>query len=246
MKSLSAVVRVDGDKCVNCHRCISVCPVKFCNDASRDHITIREDLCIGCGACIEACQHHARVGVDDTADFLKDLAAGVPLAVIVAPGVAASFPGTYLNLNGWLREQGARRVLDVSFGAELTIHSYLEYLQGNPTSTVIAQPCPAIVSFVEIYHPELIPFMAPVDSPMGHTVKMLKTFYPEYRDIRVAALSPCLAKKREFEATGLVDYNVTLRALQSHLEASGVDLHRYSPQPYDGPLAERAVLFPSP
>jgi Fe-S-cluster-containing hydrogenase component 2 len=29
---LSEIIEVDKEKCVNCHRCISACPVKFCND----------------------------------------------------------------------------------------------------------------------------------------------------------------------------------------------------------------------
>jgi iron only hydrogenase large subunit-like protein len=53
----------------------------------------------------------------------------------------------------------------VSFGAELTVQSYLAHVSANAPRLVIAQPCPAIVSFIEIYHPELIPFLAPADSP---------------------------------------------------------------------------------
>lgn len=34
MKNLKAVISVAPEKCVNCHRCIAVCPSKFCNDAS--------------------------------------------------------------------------------------------------------------------------------------------------------------------------------------------------------------------
>ena len=28
------VITVDPEKCTACHRCISVCPAKMCNDAS--------------------------------------------------------------------------------------------------------------------------------------------------------------------------------------------------------------------
>ena len=62
--SLTPVISVIKEKCVNCHRCISVCPVKFCNDGSGDFVSINHDLCIGCGKCIASCEQGARVGLD--------------------------------------------------------------------------------------------------------------------------------------------------------------------------------------
>ena len=49
MHKIVPVISVDKDKCLNCHRCISVCPAKFCNDGSGDYIKINSDLCLGCG-----------------------------------------------------------------------------------------------------------------------------------------------------------------------------------------------------
>ena len=37
---LSLVVDVDESKCINCHQCIAVCPVKYCNDAKGDHVAV--------------------------------------------------------------------------------------------------------------------------------------------------------------------------------------------------------------
>ena len=70
---MRAVVAVDENKCVNCQRCIAVCPAKMCNDGSGDYVKINNDLCIGCGECIEACSHGARIGIDDTQQFFADL-----------------------------------------------------------------------------------------------------------------------------------------------------------------------------
>ena len=55
MSQQKAVISVKQEDCVNCHRCISVCPVKFCNDGSGDYVEIDSDLCIGCGLCAEKC-----------------------------------------------------------------------------------------------------------------------------------------------------------------------------------------------
>ena len=76
------VIQVDTEKCVNCHRCISVCPAKMCNDGSKNYVSIIHELCIGCGKCIEACSHGARSGIDDFNQFLSERKNGVKMVRI--------------------------------------------------------------------------------------------------------------------------------------------------------------------
>jgi iron only hydrogenase large subunit-like protein len=245
-KTLRQVIKVVEDKCVNCHRCIMVCPVKMCNDGSKAIIDHHPELCIGCGECIKACTHGARVGIDDFNLFMEDLQKGEDVIAIVAPAVAASFEGAYLKVNGFLKALGVKAVFDVSFGAELTIKSYIAYRKAANPTMIIAQPCSTLVSFIEIYRPELIPYLVPVDSPMIHTMKMIKRFYPQYKRCKIAAISPCYSKRREFDAVGMGDYNVGFRSIQQHLETQGKSINVYPMVEYDNPSAERAVLFSSP
>lgn len=244
--SLAKIIDVNSEKCQNCHACISACPSKFCNDGSGDHVKINDDLCIGCGQCLKACTWGARTIVDDTERFFADLRRGVPIVTVIAPAIAASFPTNYLNLNGWFKNEGVSANFDVSFGAELTIKSYLEYINSANPKAVISQPCPAIVSYIELYKPELLEYLAPADSPMLHTVKMIKEFYPEYKNHKVAIISPCIAKKREFDETGYGDYNVTMTKLNEYLKNNRIALEHYPQEDYDNPPAERAVLFSTP
>jgi len=244
--SLTPVIRVDENKCINCYACITDCPVKLCMNASGDKITINPDLCIGCGNCIHVCTHKARSIIDDTPRFLSDLKNGIKMIAIVAPAVASVFPDRFLNLNGWLKSLGVEAFFDVSFGAELTVISYLDYINAKNPRTVIAQPCPAIVSFVEIYHPELIPHLAPADSPMLHTVRLVNEYYPEYKHHKTVIISPCIAKRREFDETGLGDYNVTMLALKEQLELQRKELSSFPEIQYTTPHAERAVGFSTP
>ena len=247
MKKLTKVIDVIEDKCVNCHACISVCPVKFCNDGSGDAVVINGDACIGCGECIRACTtHEARIGIDDFDAFLDAANRKEKIIAITAPAVVANFPNTYLNLNGLLKEIGVEANFDVSFGAELTVKSYITHIKDNNPKVTIAQPCPAIVSYIQIYQPELIEYLAPADSPMLHTIKMIKEYYPEYKHHKVMVLSPCYAKKREFEETGYGDFNVTFKSINDYFVENKIDLRKYESLDYDNPPAERAVTFSSP
>jgi len=243
---LCAVIRVDKDKCVNCHKCIAVCPSKMCNNGAADYVTVNESLCIGCGACIDACIHGARSGIDDADAFFADLAQHKDIIVIVAPAAVVSFGGKDLELNGWLKSIGVKAVFDVSFGAELTTKSYIEYMKSAAPACVISQPCPALVTYIELYHPELLKYLAPADSPMLHTMRMIREYYPQYAKCRIAAISPCYAKRREFDETGMGDYNVTIRSLEKYCKEHRVDISRFPRAAYDNPEAERGVLYSTP
>ena len=207
---------------------------------------INHDLCIGCGQCLDACTHDARHVLDDFEAFMAALKSRTPVVAVVAPAVAANFPNQYLNLNGWLKSIGVSAVFDVSFGAELTVKSYLEYIKADHPRAVIAQPCPVIVSYIQIYRPELLKYLAPADSPMLHMIKAIKEFYPEYRNHKVVMISPCVAKKREMVDTGFGDFNVTYISLDEYFNRNKVRLGNFPALDYDNPPAERAVSFSTP
>jgi hypothetical protein len=75
---------------------------------------------------------------------------------------------------------------------------------------------------------------------------MIREYYPEYRDHKTVVISPCIAKRREFDATGLGDYNVTMINLKHYIESQNIDIASCPKVEYTGPAAERAVRFSSP
>ena len=244
--NLHPIIFVDKKKCVNCHRCIAVCPVKFCNNGSDDYVAVNHNLCIGCGHCIEACNYEARKGIDDFDNFIKDISSGTKIIAIVAPAIAATFKGKNKEFNGWLKSLGVKAVFDVSFGAELTTKSYVEYIKNKNPDLLIAQPCPALVSYCEIYKPDLLKYLVPADSPMAHTMKMIREYYHQYDNCKIAVISPCYAKRREYNEIGLGDYNVTMKSISEYFKSQNINLSRYPKVDYDNPEAERAVMYSTP
>lgn len=248
---LPEVIRVDKTKCQHCLACIRVCPVKLCNVVEPDGISVNSELCIGCGECIRACAdkgHFARYGVDDFFEFLQDLAYGVPLGVLVAPAAAVNYHPWFPQLLTALRRLGIQYVFDVSFGAEITTYLYVKALEAGVKTPIIAQPCPAVVSYIETYQSDLLPYLAPTHSPTIDAAIWLKT-QPEFRDLKLAFLGPCLAKRREFHdpnTHGAVAYNVTFKSLTNYLEQQGIRLADLEASGFDTPEAERAVGYSQP
>ncbi|PKM85861.1 MAG: hypothetical protein CVU87_14195 [Firmicutes bacterium HGW-Firmicutes-12] len=251
MQNLIKVVDIIEDNCMNCHRCITVCPIKFCNDASENTVKLNDNLCIGCGACIEACieahggdeEKSARIPVDDTPDFLQNLAVR-NIAALVAPSAHSNFE--LKKMITGLKKIGVRAVFDVSLGAELTIAAYHEAISsGKAKYPIISQPCPAIVKYIELQCPDLIEHLAPSGSPVHDIAIYVKNNYPEYDEL--AFISPCLAKRREFADSKIIQYNVTFKSLNNLFIEKGIDLTHLAESEFDGPVdSQIAVNFSTP
>lgn len=249
IRPLPEVMKVDSEKCVNCHRCIGVCPVKYCNNAADPDkgIIVNSNLCIGCGACIKVCTHDARLIVDDTERFMNDLKNGERIISVVAPAVYVNFPHQLKNLLGWLKSINVEMNFDVSFGAEITTYQYLLAATNGARKPIIAQPCPAVVSYIEIYKPHLIEYLAPTGSP---TMDMACWVHHNYPDRKVAFISPCIGKSREFTDPNTKDrihYNVTIANLKKYLKENNINLADQPAVDFDGPLeAEKGLLYSQP
>lgn len=215
------MITFDYERCVGCNTCVRVCPAPEANSVSvrpdgSISIVVNEDKCIKCGRCTKVCDHYARGYTDDTEQFLKDLKSGVPIIVITAPAIKVAFDGTWKNVLTKLRELGASKILDVSFGADICTWAHLRYLEQNPGKKVISQPCAAIVNYAQKYNHALLDNMSPVQSPMVCTAIYAKK-YMGLSSYKIAALSPCIAKKDEFIQTNTIDYNVTFDHLRDHI-----------------------------
>jgi iron only hydrogenase large subunit-like protein len=234
------------DKCIGCNHCVRVCPISEANiaflDGNKNKIKVDNSKCIACGNCLKVCSHGSRRSEDDTKSFFDDLQMRKPISVFAAPAIKSNF-NEYGRLFTWLRSMGVRKIYDVSLGADICTWAHIRYIQKNGPKPIISQPCPAIVNYILIHKNELLKYLSPVHSPMLCTAVYMQKY--ERVGTKIAALSPCVAKYYEFEATNIVDYNVTFRKLQRYLRDNNVMLPSKS-SGFDNYDAGLGSLYPMP
>ena len=218
-----------NNKCIGCNKCINVCPAMgACMSVDDDEkknrrIDVNGSYCVSCGACMDACEHNAREYLDDTERFFADIKKGEPISLLVAPAFLANYPREYGSVLGGLKKLGVKRIVSVSFGADITTWGYLNYISKYNYLGGISQPCPAVVRYIENYTPELLPKLFPVQSPLMcgaiYCRKELKLTE------KLAFISPCIAKKLEIDDPnnkGLVQYNVTFDHLMKYVREHNI------------------------
>lgn len=234
--------------CVGCNKCISVCScvgatIANENAEGQNIIDVDGSKCIACGACFDACEHNAREYADDTEAFFEALKRGEKITLLIAPAFLANYPLEYETVLGGLKEMGVRRMISVSFGADITTWAYLNYIEKYDFKGGISQPCPAVVSYIERYIPELIPKLFPVQSP----VMCAAIYIRKVLGItdRIAFISPCIAKKLEMESErghGMISYNVTF----DHLMKYARERHIFGPSCKDEIEYGLGSVYPMP
>jgi len=236
----------DEATCVGCNRCVRVCPIEGASvtyeNEGQIKVRINNERCIACGACIWSCKHGVRDYEDDTERFLSDLREGVPISMFAAPAYrVGGIDGD--RILAWLKTLGVRKIFDVSLGADICTWAHIRFIQKTKPKSVITQPCPAIVNFILLHEHDLIKYLSPVHSPMLCTAVYMKK-YSQISD-KIAALSPCIAKVHEFEDTGYITYNVTLKKLYEYIRNHNIQLPS-GPFSFDHEEAALGRLFSMP
>lgn len=241
---MKRIITNDLDKCVGCNRCIRACPIEEANIAQENNskiiVEINTEKCIACGACLSVCPHDSRGFEDDTEQFFNDLNNGVRISLLVAPAFKTNFD-EWERMLSFLRELGVDKIYDVSLGADICTWAHIRYIQRNGASPLISQPCPAIVNYILKHQPNLASRLSPVHSPMLCTAAYMRKY--ENVATKIAAISPCISKGNEFEATGLVDYNVTFTKLYEYMAGRHLPATKSQFDHFDSGLG---FLYPMP
>ncbi len=229
--NVDIVIQTNLANCVDCYKCVRVCPVKAIK-VTEGQARIEPALCVECGSCVRVCPQGAKVGIT-TLQTVKDLIENnEKVACSIAPSFASLFgPETVKKVPTALRKLGFSYIGETAEGAEHISHAAMQVLEPGTVFTA----CPALVSYVEKYKTEYLPYLSPVVSPLIGHAKIMKKRLGD--DVKVVFIGPCIAKKQEIrrpEYKGLVSEAITFWELFNWLEEEHIVVEELEESSFDG------------
>jgi len=237
---LKILVTTIPDRCRVCYTCVRECPAKAIRIVN-GQAEVMHERCIGCGNCVKVCSQNAKSYLNEEKEVISLLKSGSPVAAMIAPSFPAEF-GDLADpheLIGVLRAIGFTYVCEVAFGADLVASAFSSIFSDEQHPAVISSDCPAVVHYVRQYHPDLVPVLARVASPMVVMSRVVKRKYGN--NVRTVFIGPCISKKSE---SGEVDFVLTFQELRHLLKQKGIKQGQVQPSDFDPPLAGRGLIFP--
>ena len=273
---------IDSSKCVLCERCVDACNhytgLGILNFNNRGFMTcvgpanaenIGDAGCIYCGKCIQSCPTGAlreKNDVTNCFDLLDEegayVVAQIAPSVRIALGEEFGYPiGTNVEgkIYSALQKLGFHDIVDVNFGADLTImeegHELITrleaYLKGDKEVKLpLFTSCsPGWIRYIERYAPEYLDHLSSCKSPQQMNGAIIKHYYADKlgipkEKVKVVSIMPCIAKKYEasrpeMEVDGIrdVDLVLTTRELAQFIKRHMIDFHNLEEVKLTSPLA---------
>src|SRR3989442_11598640 len=140
-------------------------------------VRIGDDGCPRCGLCLPACPHDAIEALGDVPRALELALAGRAALILSVENAVYFYPATPNQVVNACYAAGFRTVHRGVLGDELVAKEYLDLWADGDWGTMIRSTCPVIVETVRTQYPELIPYLAPVATPIAADARYLKQLY---------------------------------------------------------------------
>lgn len=204
--------------------CEEACPVGAIHKAGSGKATIDHAACISCGRCLRECPFGAVMERSQMIDVLGALKGPRPVVALLAPAVTGQFPGTYGQLVTALIGLGFAEVVEVAGGAIATAEAEaveFKHRLAAGQQFMTTSCCPAYVAAVEKHLPELKAFVSDTPSPMIMSARALEREQPGALKVFIG---PCIAKKQEARASGLIDFVLNFEELGAMLVGHAIQV----------------------
>jgi len=233
--------------CKNCYKCVRVCPIKAIR-VKDEQAEIIENACILCGKCLKACPQHAK-SIRSDIDRVKCLIKAAGKAFV---SLAPSFIGAFElqeagQIVGALKALGFDEVQETALGAVYVSEAYRDIMKQGRMENIISSACSMVNELIEKYYPEVIPYLAPVVSPMIAHGRLIKDSLGW--DTKVVFIGPCISKKMEaedFRDEGVIDAVLTFDELLRWFEQENIRLEEQEPLEFYGDNPGVARYYPVP
>jgi iron only hydrogenase large subunit-like protein len=245
---LEPLVTITEEKCTNCYTCVRICPVKAIRAITDStHPKIDENMCIGCGACIESCAPnaiHYRSSIEEAKEILGS--EGLKVA-IVSSSISAEFDDItdYRKFVQMIKSLGIDYVYEVSFGADLIAHKYLNLFNNFKGRYYISSTDPVVVNYVEKFHPTLVNNLVPFVSPMIAMTQVAHKIHDG--KVKKIYIGPDIARKNEalrYDGDAKLDCVLTFPELRQLFTEFNIDEGRVEYAEFSPPRGYKGSLFP--
>lgn len=208
-------------RCKDCYKCLRECPVKAISMIDHEAKIIAE-RCILCGRCTKVCPQNAKIVHSKKAEIIELLNGNDPIIASIAPSFISSFSlSDFSKMKAALRQIGFAFSEETAVGANAVVKEYAKLMQREKYDNFITSACPAVCRLIQLYYPNALKYLAPVDSPMIAHAKILKKRFP---DSKIIFVGPCIAKKREAAESGIIDGVLTFEDLRDLFAEHNIDL----------------------
>lgn len=230
-------------KCKDCYKCLRECPVKAIKIENHQAKIIKE-RCILCGKCTRICPQNAKSVHSSKEEVLELIKNNEKVIASVAPSFVSNFGiDDFSIMKIALCKIGFYDAQETSIGANVVTQEYKKMLESGKFKNFITSACPSINRMIQIYYPELLKYLAPVDTPAIAHAKMIKQ---EEEDAKVIFIGPCIAKKMEAKESQVIDGVLTFEELVEIFTDKNIDLNMISKLPIkeENKVANKAKFYP--
>ena len=240
------VIDFKDAKCRHCYKCVRNCAVKAIS-VKDEQARIMVDHCINCGRCLEVCPQNAKTFASDMERVKGYLRQGFKTVISIAPSYAGVLefdtPGQVVDA---LQRLGFWEVRETAEGAALVTNEYKKLVRENKMPNIITTCCPSVNDLIEKYYPDCAKLMAPVVSPMVAHGRYIKKIYgPDVKVVFlgpcIAKKQEAIGDDRVF---GAVDAILTFEELADWFDEEGIDLHACEDKPMGNPDPKINRLYP--
>lgn len=239
------IIDFKATKCKHCYKCIRNCEVKAVM-IKNERAEIMQEKCILCGKCMQVWPQSAKTLISDL-DLVKGfIGQGIKTVISLAPSYMGLLNYKSIGqVNGALLKLGFSDVRETAEGAAFVTAEYTRLLKEGKMENIITTCCPSVNDLIEIYYPQMIPYLAPVVSPMIAHGKMLKEELGY--DVKVVFLGPCIAKKKETgdaRHDGYIDAVLNFNDMKKWLSEEGITIEDCEDVPFSNQNPRVNRLYP--
>ena len=228
------IINFQDANCAHCYKCLRNCDVKAIR-VKNGQAQIVRDLCISCGHCMELCPQNAKTYDSDLAYVKSMLYKKENVVISLDPSYRGLLdyeePGQIVEA---FLKLGFSQVRETAEGAAMVTREYVRLMEEGEMDNIISTNCPSVIYLVEKHYPMLIPYLAPVVSPMIAHGRLIKEMLGS--DTKVVFVGPCVAKKMEAEADsrtrGCVDAVIEFNELEEWFAQEGIVLKECESKPF--------------